>query len=188
MLQIRHSAVLACLLFAAACKRESDRVAQVLQVRDMAELATTEYSVTKIVKASDDKTWYKFGDRKILMSVEADIKAGIDLSQLTKDDVRIQGKSIRVDLPAPVIISLNLPPEKIKVAFQEIGVLRDPFDNAARDALLAQAEVQIRKSIPVTGILAETEKNTRNLLTNFLQQAGYENIDIRFGQPKTALP
>ncbi|HQD10586.1 MAG TPA: DUF4230 domain-containing protein [Flavihumibacter sp.] len=187
MLQIRHSVLFACALLLFACKQEKDRIAQVLQVRDMADLATTEYSVTKIVKASDDKTWYKFGDRKILMSVEADIRAGIDLAQLKKEDVIINGKSIQLNLPAPKIISVNLPPEKIKVEYEDIGPLHDPFDNAARDALLAQAEKQIRASIGQTSILADTEKNTRNLLSNFLQQAGYEQIEIRFGNTKTVL-
>ncbi|MFT4024051.1 MAG: DUF4230 domain-containing protein [Flavihumibacter sp.] len=188
MLQIRHYVLFVCLLLLSACKQEKNRMAQVLLIRDRSDLATTEYSLTKIVKASDDKTWYKFGDRKILMSVEADIRAGIDLSQLKPEDVTSKGNSISLNLPAPKIISLNLPPEKIKVEYEEIGPFRDPFNNATRDALLAQAETQIRQSLPATGILAETEKNTRNLLTNFLLQAGYEEVNIRFGTPKTGLP
>ena len=28
----------------------------------LAELGTVEYTVTKIIKASDDQTWYKMGD------------------------------------------------------------------------------------------------------------------------------
>ncbi|MCA0397755.1 MAG: DUF4230 domain-containing protein [Bacteroidetes bacterium] len=187
MLQIRHSVLFACILLQLACKQKQDPVTRVLQVRDMSALATTEYSITKIVKASDDKTWYKFGDRKILMSVEADVRAGIDLAQLKKEDVIINGKSIQLNLPAPKIMSVNLPPEKIKVEYEDIGPLRDPFDNAARDALLAQAEKQIRSAMDQTAILADTEKNTRNLLSNFLQQAGYEQIEIRFGNTKQTL-
>ncbi|GAO41080.1 DUF4230 domain-containing protein [Flavihumibacter petaseus] len=170
-----------------SCRQEEPPLQKVLEVRNLSDLATTEYHITKIVKASDDKTWYKLGDRKILMSVEAVLKAGIDLSKLQPEDVIIDGKNITLNLPAPKLISLNLPPSGIKVEYQEIGALRDPFDNAARDALLAQAEKQIRRDIAATGIFTETENNTRTLITGFLQHAGYNNITIRFS-PQTPLP
>lgn len=42
-----------------------------------AELGTVEYTITKVVKADDNADWYKFGDRKILFTVKATMKAGI---------------------------------------------------------------------------------------------------------------
>lgn len=35
--------------------------------------------IAKIIKASDDKTRYKIGDRKIIMTCKASLTAGIDL-------------------------------------------------------------------------------------------------------------
>jgi len=56
---------------------------QVLGLQQMSELATSEYVVTKIIKANDNATWYKIGDRKILMTCKASLVAGIDLEALT---------------------------------------------------------------------------------------------------------
>lgn len=171
-----------------SCQTKKDRIARVLTIREMGDLATTAYTITKIVKANDNQTWYKIGDRKILMSVEATIKAGIDLKAVKAEDVQIDGTSIRLRLPEPRLISLSIPPDKIKVAYQEVGVLRMEYDNAERDALLAQGEQQIRKAVDETGIYKTTKAHTTQFLTVLLQELGYEKISIQFGTANNYQP
>ncbi|MBQ7735387.1 MAG: hypothetical protein IJT61_05575, partial [Bacteroidales bacterium] len=36
------------------------------EMSEVAELGSVEYTIEKVVKASDDAEWYKLGDRKIL--------------------------------------------------------------------------------------------------------------------------
>src|SRR5512139_157583 len=121
-----------------SCKSEHKEMNEVLAFKEMSELATVEYIVTKIVKAEDNQTWYKFGDRKILMSCEASIKAGIDFSKINEGDVTIEGKSISLVLPKAHFISMNIKPEDVRVEYVETGLFRDDFTTAERDALLAQ--------------------------------------------------
>jgi hypothetical protein len=186
--KIKHYGYGLLLILLLSCQTKKDRIARVLAIREMGDLATTEYTLTKIVKANDNQTWYKIGDRKILMSVEATLKAGIDLKAIGEDDVEIDGKSIRLTLPEPKLISLNIPPDKINLAYQEVGVLRTEFDNAERDALLAQGEKQIRNAVPETGIFETTKAHTTQFLTALLQQLGYEDIQIKFGTAKPGQP
>jgi Protein of unknown function (DUF4230) len=181
--KIKHYRGLAFVFLLVACQNRADRLQQVLAVKELGDLATTEYSITKIVKASDDQTWYKIGDRKILIAVEATLKAGIDLRAIEPEDISINGSTITLKLPEPKLISLQLPPDKIKVAYEEIGLLRTTFNNAERDALLTQAEQQITKAAADTGIFQTTQKNTRQFLTAFLQKLGFEKITINFGAP-----
>jgi hypothetical protein len=171
------------ILLLVACNARPTQQSEILALRHLGDIATTEYVVSKIIKASDDQTWYKIGDRKILISCEATIKAGIDLTQLQQKDVQIEGKHVTIHLPTPKIISLSMPPEKIKVEHVEIGILRKDFDNAERDALLAQGEQQIRNSIPALGILETTQKNSSLFISNFLQRLGYEQVTILY-EPK----
>lgn len=177
-----HKLLPVLLLFIVGCakKETPEQKPEVLSLKEMGDLATVEYTVTKIIKAEDNKTWFKLGERKILMSSEATIKAGVDLSLIAKESFSVNGKNIHLRLPPPKIISLSIPPEKIKVEYQQISVFRDAFKTQERDALAAQAERQIRNSIIELGILEQARANTLLFVHNFLQQIGYKNITITF--------
>lgn len=168
------------LLLLCACKREPPLRDTVLQLRELTELATTEYTLTKIVKASDDQTWYKVGERRILISCKAAVKAGIDLSGLKDSDVSVNGDGISLTLPPARILSLDIRPEDIRTEFQEVGLLRSEFTAAERNGLMQQAEARIREQVPGTGILRTAEANASLVLGNLLQRMGYKTVDIRF--------
>jgi hypothetical protein len=167
------------LFFVFSCsKKDYDQKQAILSLKEMSELATVEYTVTKIIKANDNKTWYKIGDRKILMSCEATIKAGVDLSSINENSFDIDGKNVQLKLPPPKIISFSIPPDKIKVEYQEIGPLREPFKTGERDKLATQAEAQIKNNINSLGIIEQAKANTSLLVSNMLKQMGYENVTI----------
>lgn len=169
------------LILLSACGQKKKASDAVLRLKDLSELATVEYTVTKIIKASDDKTWYKVGDRKILMSCQARVKAGIDLSQIKEENISINGNEIKLVLPRASIISLNIRPEDIKTEYQEVGLFRSDFSAAERNQLMAQGEKQIRNNIEATGILQTAESNASLFIGQFLRQLGYQKVDIRYG-------
>lgn len=72
--------ILLILLIASGCSKNQQQKEILFSLREMSDLATVEYTITKIIKANDNKTWFKIGERKILMSCEAHIKAGVDMS------------------------------------------------------------------------------------------------------------
>jgi hypothetical protein len=168
------------LLLACGKKDKGEDKPGILTLREMSDLATVEYTVTKVIKAMDNKTWFKVGNRKILMSCEAHIKAGIDMGALNKNSFRITDKNIEVTLPPPKIISISIPAEGIKTEYEEIGAFRDKFTSQDRDNLAAQAERQIKQSIDSLGILTQAKVNTSMFVTNFLKRLGYENISINY--------
>jgi hypothetical protein len=153
---------------------------KVLAIRELSDLATVEYIVTKVIKANDNKTWFKPGNRKILMSCQATLTAGIDLSKITEKDIVINDKAINLVLPHAKLISLNIRPEDIKVVYQDVSPFRSAFSSAERDALAAQGEMNIRNSVDSLGILQTAEVNATLFLNNFLRRLGYEKINIRF--------
>lgn len=172
------------ILFLTSCKRkekEPNLPSTILAIQQTGRLATAEYTLTKIIRASDDQTWYKVGDRKILMSCEAHLKAGIDLQQINKDNFIVEDDStIAVTLPHAQLFSVDIPPGKIQVAYQEVGLLRDPFSAAEREQLLAQAERQIKGLAASLGILKTAETNAVTYMQHLLQQVGYKYVSITF--------
>jgi len=149
-------------------------------VKKTGQFVTAEYILSKIVKASDDKTWYKVGNRKILMSLEAHLKAGIDFQTINETNFVAEDSLLSVTLPHAKIFSLNIPPEKIKLEYQKIDFLRDDFSAAEREHLLAQAEVEIRKLADSLKILNTAEENAALFLEKLLKQSGYETVRISF--------
>ncbi len=167
-------------LFSACKQKTASPVDTVAMLQEIGELATTEYTITKVVKASDDKTWFKPGQRKILITTEAVIKAGIDMKNVTEKDISRSGKTITIRLPPPRILSINIPPEKIKVEFEKVTMFRDPFTSKERNDLMIQAEQQIRNSENELGIIDQAKINTQLLLSRVLMQAGFEKVILSY--------
>jgi Protein of unknown function (DUF4230) len=169
-----------CLLGVGSCgKSPAEQKLSILALREMSDLVTVEYVVTKIIKANDNQTWYKAGDRKILMSCRASIQAGIDLSAIQADNINLTNKSITLQIPPAKIIALDMPAENIVVEYQDIDLFRSPFKAGERDALAAQAEAQIRSGAEVMGILQSAEANAKQVLTDFLKRLGYTDIIVQ---------
>lgn len=182
--QIRY--LLACLTIwigAVGCSgpKVPDVPATITALQQTQELATVEYTYTKVVKASDNETWYKIGDRKILITCEARVKAGYDLSKLDPRYVDISKKKIIITLPPPQILSLNIPPEEIRVAYEDIGFFRSRFDAGAQNEVMRLAEAQIRQQADKDAILQDAEKNGKLWLTGFLTSLGFEQVEIKTG-------
>ena len=170
-----------------SASRKANREQAVMGLLQMSDLATAEYVVTKIIKASDDQTWYKAGDRKILMSCKATIVAGIDLSKLSEEDFSISGESITITLPRAKLLYINIKPEDIKTAYEEVSLFRTKFTSEEKNQLAIQAENQIKESVPSLGVLLTAETNASLFVDNFLKNLGYKQININFSTSKNTL-
>ena len=147
-----------------------------------AELCTVEYTVRKAVRARDEGEWFKIGNRRILFSCTAYIKAGIRLDNIPLDRAVIDedSRSIALILPHAAALSINLPPEEIRLEYEDITGFRQRFSDQERQALLRQGEREIIRDLPKLGILAEAEANAVEFFHPMLAQMGFENIQITF--------
>ena len=169
------------LLFSCGKKEQKDNLV-VQSLQQTGHLVTVEYTLSKIVKATDNRTWYKLGDRRLLIAVEAVVKAGVDLQHIAPEHITIQDSSIHLNLPSPTVFSVSLPPDKIRVLYEDVSFFRSRFTAAEREALLRQAESQIRALTDSLGILTTARVNAETFLRNLLQQGGYKSITIKFAK------
>lgn len=169
-----------CCIISCSEKSVPEQKQEILALKEMSELATAEYTITKVVKANDNQTWFKVGDRKILLSCSGSIKAGIDLSQLKEENITVENKTITLSLPPAKVIYLNIPPESVQLEFQKVGFWRDKFSYAEQNELMIQAEKQIRQAADSIGILQSAEKNAEAFLNGFLKRLGYTVINIHY--------
>jgi hypothetical protein len=148
------------------------------QLQEMSDMATVEIFVSRIVKAVDDPPWYKYGDRRILMSVGARLKAGINMNEIKDENIQITGSSVRLELPAARLISLTIDPESIKEEYIRTGFFRSSFTNEERYDFLKQAEFQIRESIDGMGLLEAAELNSIAFFESWLKLMGFDDVQV----------
>ena len=148
----------------------------------MRQLSLVEYRVSKIIKADDEGQWYKIGERKILLSCTAYLKAGIDLATFGPDDVVIDwsGKRVSVTIPHATLLSLDIPVSEIREEYDHVTMLRHSFTAEERNALLRQGEKQIRDSVPSLGILEKADENARRFFESVFGKMGFETVDVSF--------
>ena len=167
-----------------ACRATMEETVQreVEAISAMKQLSLVEYRVRKIVKANDEGAWYKIGDRKILLSCTAYLKAGIDLSSFGPDDVvfdRTEG-SVSVRIPHATLLSLDIPASEIREEYDHVTMLRSSFTVEERNALLRQGEKQIRDSVPSLGILEKAEENAVRFFESVFMKMGFSTVDVSF--------
>lgn len=168
------------LIFLLACSEENEmRNVDVYEIRNIGELSTTEYTVGKIIKLNDKaEEWYKYGDRKILISCKAKIKAGVDLSLLKEGDIIVSGKTITIKLPSAKITSFDMNSNDINVEMESVSITRDDFTLKEKNLFLKQGELSILEDLEQTGIIKDANNNTEAFIQEFYKSLGFEEVII----------
>ena len=176
--------IVSLLIVLTACK--DDRGLVVGKIKKASKLATTEFTIDKIVYGVKRKRllWVvKLNEAKFLAHSKAIVKAGVNLEKLRKEDVDIEGKSISLKLPAVEVINFSYPAELFEM---DTLVSTDAFLNrislSDQEQFFQDAEIDIRNSLKHMNIVEATEKKTRLMLENLLRTLGYQEIYIEFHQ------
>lgn len=165
----------------AGCGKEVAVRSAVSRLSGLSELGTVEYTVKKVVSANDSSV-FKIGDRKIYFTCIANVKAGIDLSGFSAENVkadRSAGTAV-VTLPHARILSVELPPDKIVEKYCSVTGFRWNFTPEEKRALLKQGEEDIIAKVEQNGILEDAERNSSDLVRKMFTGLGYEKVTVKF--------
>lgn len=153
--------------------------AVVQRIQRLNRLETVVYSIDTVVEGSHSSPVLPdllAGDR-LLLVVHGQSIAGIDLSQLKPEDVRINGRSIHVTLPASQLFMTMLDNQHTRVYARSTGLLV-PADQNLESATRAKAEQQLQQSALADGILDTARKNARATITTLLYSFGFQQVDV----------
>ena len=153
-----------------------DPVTIVNEVKVLARLETIQYTVEKVVTAETGQEILGelFGDRLLLIA-HGVVIAGVDLSELSRDDITISEGVVQIDLPDPQIFIATLDNQKSSVYDRETGLFRksDPdLETLARQA----AEQEIYLAAMKDGILQQANDNAEIFIERLLDDLGYEDV------------
>jgi len=153
--------------------------AVVEKIQKLSRLETVEYSIDTVVEGENSLPILPnvlAGDR-ILLVVHGQSIAGIDLAQLKPEDVRIDGRSIHVALPASQLFVTTLDNQHTRVYSRDTGWLVSP-DKDLESQTRAKAQEQLQKAALDDGILDAARKNARATVTALLYSLGFQTVDV----------
>ncbi|MCJ8291300.1 MAG: DUF4230 domain-containing protein [Flavobacteriales bacterium] len=153
--------------------------ANVYEVKNIGLLSTSEYTIGKIIKLTDDPEWYKLGDRKLIMSCKAKIKAGVDLKKIKEGDITVVGNTITIVLPPVEITSFTMDPKLTHTEMESVSGLRQGFSQNEKYEYMRQGEAAIRRDMKDTKILKDAEENAAMFLRDFYRRMGYEKVIVK---------
>tara|TARA_B110000285_G_C14848423_1_gene478783 strand:+ start:143 stop:703 length:561 start_codon:yes stop_codon:yes gene_type:complete len=163
-------------LFFSSCEPEGMSKGDVqARLKNLQELGTVEYTLSKIL-AVDDKQWYSVGDRKVLMSMKADLKAGVDFSGIGIEKIDNSEKSIELKMPPAKVILLDIQPDKIKYELIHVSATRGNFTNEELNKIQILGEEDINSKLEELGILKEADKNAKLFITSWLKMMGFNKV------------
>lgn len=153
------------------------------KIQRLNRLETVVYSIDTVVEGSKPSTVLPdllAGDR-ILLVVHGQSVAGIDLSKLKPEDVRITSsngvRAIRVALPPSEIFFTTIDNQHTRVYARSTGLLVAADQNLESETR-ARAQQQLQQSALSDGILDAARKNARATITTLLYGLGFQQVEV----------
>jgi hypothetical protein len=161
-----------------------DAPALLREIQQLSELVTVKYGLQKVVGLTEEKV--PFGSEALLLLVQADVLAGVDLAQLTPNDVQISPTSaVTIRLPAARILRVYIDDKHTRVwdrkkTWWTPWVSYNPeLDQKARRIALEHVQAAALEM----GILGDAQNNARRAIRNFLHLVGVR--EVQFQEPSS---
>ncbi len=155
------------------------RTIVVRQVRGVSELTTAIFSMEAVVAQSRDRTLGPFviGQTKLLYVAYGEVRAGVDLSRVSADDVQVISDTVIIRLPPPQILDRKIDVERSYVYDFERGLL-GPEDPEMQSRAERVALEKITQTACETGILEEANQRAEMAVSTLLMAAGFREVRV----------
>ena len=154
------------------------------RIQNLQELTTTVQTMEKIIPTSADR---KLGDipvatTRLLYIARGEIRAGVDLSKLSKQDIKVDNnyQSIEVNLPPAQILDSKIDVNNSRVYDYDRGFLNLGPDVAPQLQTLAQRNTltEIVNTACSKGILKAANLRAKESISQLLTSFGYNQVKV----------
>ena len=171
------------LLVFSACQRNK-RYLVVSKIKSTAKLATTETVINKVIIGQKKKSLFglvRLGSAGFVAYSQATVKTGIDLTKLKRNDIKIDGNVIELNLPPVEVLDFSYPfSSYVMDTVLSDNDIFNKIDVIDQENYYRMAENDIRQQLKYMGIVEQTKENTRKLLEGLLTNLGYKEVYITF--------
>ena len=147
-------------------------------VRELDRLATVRVTESILVtrESGGDVLDRLFSGEKVLLVATGDVEAGVDLSEIGEDDVRVEGETVTIRLPEPEVLSASLDEEETRVYDRDYSPLNLRPDDDLVEEARAEAEERIEAAARENGILDTAETNAERSIRALVVVLGFEEV------------
>lgn len=115
------------------------------------------------------------GERKLVLIGKTTTHVGINMQQLSQNDIQVVEDSIHLTLPRAQVLDVILNPSGVDVFIEE-GSWPPEAIASMKNNLRRQAAERVAEK----GLLQQAEAKATTLFTAFFKAAGFEKVQIRF--------
>lgn len=170
--------------------KKGDKNAIISELKQNADIATTEVKIKKIVIYDSNKsehfellspsTW-KYGERKCIIPIEVTITYGYDLRDISIDDVKISddNSEVAIFLPKPKIINAgyNLMIKEGSAVNITTG-MRSEIGHELEEEVRKQGYDAVMKEDLSALVGYDIENNAKTLIENMIKQLGWSEVKV----------
>lgn len=157
------------------------------QVRGASELTTAVFAMEAVVPTRHDRTLGRLvvGTTTLLYIARGEVRAGVDLKDLTPSDVEIASDTLQIRLPPPRILDSKIDVNQSSVYDYDRGFLGLGPDTAPQLQQYAEKEAlkKIVAAACTEGLLKEANDRAQLVVTQLLNTAGYKSVEVKTQSP-----
>lgn len=150
--------------------RALDLPSVITQIKQLKQLVTIRYSIQRVVGMTESKD--PFGSESILLMVGGEALAGVDLAQLTPNDVVLSDghRKALIALPPAKLFDTYLDEKQIKVWDRHVTWWTPwvPFNPDLEHKARLQALNEVRSAALSMGILDQAQRTAETAIRDFL--------------------
>ena len=148
-------------------------------VRELDQLATVRVTESILVtreSGGENALDRLFSGEKVLLVATGDVEAGVDLSEIGEEDVRVAGETVTIRLPEPEVLSASLDEGETRVYDRDYSPLNLRPDDDLVEEARAEAEERIEAAARENGILDTAETNAEQSIRALVVALGFEGV------------
>lgn len=149
------------------------------EVENLGRLELVRYNFKELIELNEKNRPYlgvfDVPDSRVVVISQGEAVGCIDLTKMREQDVRLQGDTVLVRLPAPELCYYKLDMENTRIYSIEKQVYFKKESELAQKALRL-AERQMRDAALKSGILEQTRRNAETMLRPLLENVGGRHV------------
>lgn len=147
-------------------------------IQRLDQLATVRWTESVPVTKESGGTGFErlFSGEEVLVVAVGEVEAGVNLAELGRDDVRVEGETVTIRLPEPEILSTSLDERETRVYDRDFGLLNLRPDDDLVERARAEAEEKVEEAARENDILDTAERNAEDSIRAFVTTLGFKEV------------